>query len=395
MLLDFDYHLSTYFIFGKDAEKRVGTELVKDGAKTVLVHHDSGQFLYDSGLLDRVKKYLSDAGLRIVELGGVKPNPRVSLVREGIALCRKEKVDYLLAIGGGSTIDSAKAISVGINYDGDVWDFAEGKAKVDPSKKLPVAVVLTYPATGSESSTGCVISNEEIQIKSGIPGGACMRPTIAFMNPELTFTLPPYLTACGVVDMYAHVTERYFAPNTSPGVVDYLAEAVMRSLLDFGPKVLDKPKDYEARAEIMWIGTVAHNDTVGVGRMQDWASHGMGHELSALYDTAHGATLSIVLPAWMRYVYKADVDRFARYAREVYGVTADDPEKAAAMGIEKTEAFFKSLNMPVKFSDANIPTDRIEEMAKKAAAARGGDSIGSFMKLKEEDILKIYKDAAK
>ena len=395
MLQNFEHCLYTNFIFGKDAEKRVGTELVNRGAKTVLVHHDSGQFLYDSGLLENIKKYLSDAGLHVVELGGVKPNPRVSLVREGITLCKRENVDYILAIGGGSTIDSAKAISIGVHYDGDVWDFFFKGVQPDPRTKLPVAAVLTYPATGSESSTGCVITNEDGYLKRSV-GGPFMRPIVTFMNPELTFSLPPYLTACGVVDMYAHVIERYFAPETSVGVIDYMAEAVMRSLLEFGPKVLANPKDYQNRAEIMWIGTVAHNNTVGVGRIQDWASHGMGHELSALYDTAHGATLSIIIPAWMRYVYKSDVARFARYAREVFGV-ADDPsnqEKVALEGIDKTEAFFKSMNMPVRFSDAKIPTDRIEEMAKKAATARG-ETLGNFVKLTEADILAIYKAAVK
>ena len=396
MLLDFEHWLYTNFIFGKDAEKRVGAELKKDGAHTVLVHHDSGKFLYDNGLLENTKKNLADAGLRVVELGGVKPNPRVSLVREGIALCRAEKVDYILAIGGGSSIDSSKAISVGVNYQGDIWALCSG-SKTDASKKLPVSVILTYPATGSESSTGCVITNEDGWLKRGMSGaGPNIRPNIAFMNPELTFSLPPYLTACGVVDMYAHIVERYFAPKTGFGVIDALCEATMRALLTFGPKVLSNPTDYEARAEIMWIGTIAHNNTMGVGRVQDWASHGMGHELSALYDTAHGATLSIMMPAWMRYVYKSDITRFARYAAEVFRIDSKGvtPEKLAQEGIARTEAFFHSLGTPVKFSDAKLPTDRLEEMAKKAASARG-TTLGNFVQLTEADVLNIYKDAAK
>ena len=395
MLLDFDHCLYTNFIFGKDAEKRVGTELKNAGATKVLIHHDSGKFLYDSGLLENLKKYLTEAGLLVVELGGVKPNPRLSLVREGIELCRKEKVDYILALGGGSSIDSSKAISVGVNYEGDVWELFTG-SKCDTKKKIPLSVVLTYPATGSESSTGCIVTNEDGWLKRGLSGaGTALRPNIAFMNPELTFSLPPYLTACGVFDMYAHVIERYFAPKTSFGIIDALCEVTMRNLLTFGPKVLANPTDYEARAEIMWIGTIAHNNTMGVGRVQDWASHGMGHEMSALYDTAHGATLSIMVPAWMRFVCKTDIPRFARYAEEVFRIdpAGKTQEQMAKEGIEKTVEFIKALHLPTKFSDANIPTDRLAEMAKKSVTPRG--VLGNFVQLKEADVLAIYQDAAK
>lgn len=393
MLQDFRQCLYTDFVFGKDSEKCIGEELKKLGAHTVLVHHDSGRFLYDTGLLENVKTYLTDAGLKVVELGGVKPNPRVSLVREGIELCKKENVDFLLAIGGGSTIDSTKAIAFGMKYDGDVWDLYSGKAV--PTDAMPLAVILTYPATGSESSKGSVITNEELVIKNSC-GAPFIRSALTIMNPELTYTLPPYLTACGVTDMYIHIVERYFVPETRIGSMDYLCEATMRALLNFGPKVLADPTNYENRAEIMWIGTIAHNDTMGLGRVQDWSSHGMGHEISALYDTAHGATLSIMTPAWMRYVYKQDIPRFVRYATEVFGVEYDpaDPERTAIEGINRTEAFFKSLGMPTSFAEANLPTDKIEHMAEQAAALKGG-LLGNFKKLSKDDIVEIYKLAIK
>ena len=388
MLEDFRHHLYTDFVFGKDAEKSVGKEIKRLGGKKVLIMHDSGKFLYDTGLLDNVKGYLKDAGLEYVELGGVQPNPRLSLVRKGIQLCKDEGVDFILAIGGGSTIDTCKAVGVGYYYDGDVWDLSKDPSKI--KKMLPLAVILTYPATGSESSTGAVISNDDYEqkIKASI-GSPLERPTIAFENPELTYTLPKYLTACGVVDMYVHIIERYFSPVT-PGCIDYMCEGLFRSLLEFGPKVIEDPMNYENRAEIMWIGTVAHNNTVGVGRPQDWSTHGLGHEISALYDTAHGATLTIVGPSWMKYVYKDNVQRFARYAREVFGIKEDDDEKAALAGIEATKDFYKRMGMPTSFKDAGLPTDQIDHMAKQAADIKGG-VMGCMKPLRYEDNLEIYK----
>jgi alcohol dehydrogenase YqhD (iron-dependent ADH family) len=394
VLLDFDHHLQTYYIFGKDAQARAGAELKKRGAQTVLLHHDSGRFLYDSGLLDALKRSLMQAGLGVLELGGVMPNPRVALVREGISLCRRENVDTILAVGGGGAVDSAKAIAIGVNYDGDVWDFYIGHAEADPEESLPVAVVLTHPATGSESSTSSVLTNDEDHLKRSY-GRPFMRPILAFLNPTLTFSLSPYLTACGVADMFARIAARYFSPRAGVSVNDYLCEGALRSLLNFGPKAVAEPGDYEGRAEIMWIGAIAHNGMLGVGRVQDWAALAMGHELSALYDTAPGATLSIMIPAWMRYVYRADLSRFARYALEVFRVGADaaSPEGAAQSGIEHTETFFRSLGLPVRLNEANIPTNRLEEMAKKAVLT-GGDAIGRLMPLCEKDVLAIYRDAA-
>ena len=386
MLNDFRHHLYTDFVFGKDAEKSIGKELKRLGATKVLVMHDSGQFLYETGLLENIKGYLKDAGLEVFEIGGVLPNPRISKVREGIELCKKEGVDFLVAIGGGSTMDTCKGVGVGYYYDGDVWELTMDPSKV--KKMLPLAVVLTYPATGSESSTSAVFTNDDVtpMIKAGI-GSPLERPTIAFENPELTYTLPKYLTACGVADMYIHILERYFSP-VEPGCIDYMAEGLLRALLEFGPKVLAEPNNYEYRAEIMWMGTIAHNDTVGVGRPQDWATHGLGHELSALYDTAHGATLTITGPAWMKYVYKHNVPRFARYAREVFKIDEADDEKAALAGIEATKEFYKSLGLPVSFKDAGLPTDQIEFMAERVCGLK---PRGAIIPLTSKDALEIYK----
>ena len=396
MLNNFEHCVYTKFYFGKDAEKQAGEVLSEAGATTVLIHHDSGQFLYDTGLLERVKSNLAEFGLKVFELGGVKPNPRISLAREGVELCKKEGVDYILAIGGGSAIDSSKAISIGAKYGGDVWDFYSKAYAGGLPDRLPLAVILTYPATGSESSTSSVLSNEEGALKRDY-SDQLLRPRYAFMNPELTYTLPPYLTACGIVDIFSHIVERYFAPETPFGSMDYMAESLLRCLTVYGPGVLLNPTDYDMRAEIMWIGTVAHNNTVGVGRRQDWSSHMMGHEVSGLYDIAHGASLSMIMPAWMRYVYKTDVARFARYASEVFGVVydCDNLEKTALQGVERTEAFFHSLGMPVRFSDAKLPQDDLEELARKTADVRADTrTIGAFVTLHENDILAILKDAA-
>ena len=389
---NFEQRIGTKFIFGKDAEKRVGTELKDMGATKVLIHHDSGQFLYDSGLLEAVKGYLSDAGLTYVELGGVKPNPRLSKVREGIELCRNENVDFILAIGGGSATDSSKAIAVGTLYDGDVWDLYDHKAKGD--KALKLGCLLTYPATGTEVSGGGVITNEETGDKRpyGNPNGTT-RSSVSFMNPELSYSLPPYLTACGVVDMYSHIMEKYFTPDTDFGIMDRLAEAGMRNILIYGPKVLAEPRNYMYRAEIMWCGCVGADGSQGLGRTTDWAHHYIGHELSALYDTAHGATLTIICPAWMKYVYKHNLPRFVRYAVEVFGVENDpsNPDWVAQEGIRLTTDFFRRMGLPTSFAEAGLPTDKFELIAKKAPISQGNAYIGSVLPLYEKECLDILE----
>lgn len=392
MLQDFNICIDTKFVFGKDAQNQIGRELKQMGIHKVLIHHDNGKFLYDTGLLEQVEKLLEQEGIETLELGGVQPNPRLSLVREGIALAKKEQVDLVLAIGGGSVIDSAKAIGLGAVTDTDVWEFFTGNAV--PERSLPTGVILTCPATGSESSTVTVVNNTDVGMKL-LVSNPVVRPAITFMNPELTYSLPKFLTACGVVDMFSHVCERYFTPDSEIGVIDRMSEGILKTLVEIGPKVLEEPSNYSYRAEIMWIGTIAHNNTVGIGRIQDWATHEIGNELSALYDTPHGATLSIIMGSWMRYIYQKSPERFARYAKEVFGVewTKENTLEAAYAGILKTEEYFRSMGMPVSFGDFKVPTDEVEKMLDRIAFRGEDDSIGGIVRLNREDCRRIYEMA--
>lgn len=392
MLQDFNICIDTKFVFGKDAQNQIGRELKQMGIHKVLIHHDNGKFLYDTGLLEQVEKLLEQEGIETLELGGVQPNPRLSLVREGIALAKKEQVDLVLAIGGGSVIDSAKAIGLGAVTDTDVWEFFTGNAV--PERSLPTGVILTCPATGSESSTVTVVNHTDVGMKL-LVSNPVVRPAITFMNPELTYSLPKFLTACGVVDMFSHVCERYFTPDSEIGVIDRMSEGILKTLVEIGPKVLEEPSNYSYRAEIMWIGTIAHNNTVGIGRIQDWATHEIGNELSALYDTPHGATLSIIMGSWMRYVYQKSPERFARYAKEVFGVewTKENTLEAAYAGILKTEEYFRSMGMPVSFGDFKVPTDEVEKMLDRIAFRGEDDSIGGIVRLNREDCRRIYEMA--
>ncbi len=312
---DFVFERGTKILFGRGMEDRVGRETARY-SKRVLLHH-SGGHVVSSGLLNLVQERLGDAGVEWVELSGVKPNPRLSLVRQGIELCRKSKIDFVLAVGGGSVIDSAKAIAVGLPYDGDVWDFYDGK-KI-PERAIPVATVLTISATGSEASMSSVITDETGPWKRGL-NAECLRPVFSVLDPELTFSLPPYQTACGIADMLAHIMERYFTTVAHVELTDRLCEAAMKTVIRNARPVMEDGDDYDARAELMWAATLAHNDLLGTGRIGDWASHRIEHEISALYDIAHGAGLSVVFPAWIEYNLGEDVRRFARFAAEVWGV---------------------------------------------------------------------------
>lgn len=347
--------------------------------------HYGKSSIKQSGLYDRVVASLNEAGVAFVELGGVKPNPNVTLVREGVALCRREGVDIILAVGGGSAIDSAKAIAMGVPYEGDVWDFFTRKAELKVA--LPVCTILTIAAAGSESSDSTVISQDEGQFKYGF-GSPLIYPVFSILNPELTMTLPPFQIACGVADMSAHLFERYFTQTSGTDLSDRLIEGTLRSINLYGARAVAYPSDYEARAEVMWAGTLAHNNLFGMGRQSDWASHGIEHEISAIYDVAHGAGLAVVFPAWMRHVYKRNIGRFAQFARRVWDVDyADDQaERAALEGIERQKAFFSSLGLPVTLQQLGVPGERIEEMAGKAVL-RG--EIGGFMRLKKEDVSAI------
>ncbi|MBP7176585.1 MAG: iron-containing alcohol dehydrogenase [Thermoclostridium sp.] len=384
---NFVFQNTTKIIFGRGAERNVGREILPY-SKNVLLHYGGGS-IKKTGLYDRVTQSLKDAGIRWVELSGVKPNPRLSLVREGIKLCKEEKLDFILAVGGGSSIDSSKAIAMGVLYEGDVWDIYAGKA--NPTAALPVGTVLTIPAAGSEASTASVITNEDGWLKRGF-NSEIIYPAFSILNPELAFTLPKYQAASGSADILAHLMERYFTNTLNVELTDRMIEAIMVTLTHHVPRVLEQPDNYDSWAEIMWSGTVAHNNLMNTGRVGDWGSHDIEHELSAIYDVAHGAGLAVVFPAWMKYVYQHDIARFCQFAVRVWGVDPNfrSPEETALEGIARLEKYFKSVGMPVTLKELGVPEDRLEEMAAKAT---GNDTytIGQFVKLKRADVLNILK----
>lgn len=382
---NFVFQNRTKIIFGKDQEQLVGQEAAFFGKK-VLLHYGGGS-IKKSDLYDTVVQSLRKQDIEVIELSGVKPNPRVSLVREGVQLCKEHNIDLILAVGGGSVIDSAKAIAIGAHYDGNVWDFFDGKASVTDC--LPIGVVLTIPAAGSETSGGSVITNEEGSYKRAV-GHDKMRPEFAILNPVLSYTLPSYQTACGVTDMISHILERYFTNEKNVELTDRLCEATLKTIINNAHTVINDPTNYAARAEIMWAGTIAHNDSLSTGRIGDWGSHDIEHEVSGIYDIAHGAGLAIIFPAWMKYVYKHDVNRFVQFANRVWDVEIDlnDLEKTALAGIQKTEQFFSSIGMPVTLSEVDIDDKHFVKMAKKGTE-RG--PLGNFVKLHETDVVEIYQ----
>jgi len=383
---NFNFYSPTFFVFGKERENEAGKYVKRFGGSNVLIHFGGGSVL-KSGLLDRVKASLETENIKFSVLGGAQPNPRSGLVYQGIEICKRDNIDFVLAVGGGSVIDSAKAIALGALYDGDFWDFYTGK-RVE--KALPVATILTIAAAGSEGSTGSVITHENGMLKRAANSDA-LRPVFSILNPELTCTLPNYQTACGAADMMAHVMERYFSNTTDVEITDRLCEAILLTVIKETPKALANPADYESRANIMWAGMVAHNDICGVGREQDWATHQIEHELSALYDVAHGAGLAVMFPAWMKYVMHHDVLRFAQFAVRVWGCEMDfqQPEKTARQGIERYEQFMTSIGMPICFSELGAKTEDIPTLVKTAGL--GQRTLGSFVKLTEEDVRRIYE----
>lgn len=386
---NFTFYSPTYFIFGKEEENKSGTYVKRFGGSKVLIHYGGGSVVR-SGLLDRVKDSLKKEGLEFVELGGVKPNPRSGLVYEGIELCRKEEVDFVLAVGGGSTIDSAKAIAAGAVYEGDFWDYYQGKV-ID--KALPIGTILTISAAGSEGSPDSVITNEEGMYKRGASGEA-LRPAFSILNPALTQTLPTFQIACGITDIMAHLFERYFTTTKEVEVTDRMIEGLLLTMVHEAPRVIQDPHNYEAQANIMWAGMMAHNNSCGVGRAQDWASHDIEHELSALYDCAHGAGLAVVFPAWMTYNMKHDVNRFAQLAVRVWGCQMDfeHPENTAQAGITALKQFLKSIGMPSNFSELGAKEEDIEKMAHIACFGDVREGfIGGFVKLNENDVANIYR----
>ena len=386
---NFIFHSPTCFVFGKDTENQAGEYVKKFGGKKVLVHY-GGSSAKKSGLLDRVEASLQKEGIPYVTLGGVQPNPRSGLVYEGIELCRKENVDFVLAVGGGSVIDSSKAIAAGTIYDGDFWDFYTGKVI---EEALPVGTILTIAAAGSEGSPDSVITKEEGMFKRGASGPA-IRPKFSILNPQLTQTLPPYQTAAGVTDIMAHLYERYLTNSKEVEVTDRLIEGLLLTMRHEGPRVIADPNNYEARANIMWAGMVAHNHICGVGRSQDWNSHNIEHELSALYDCAHGAGLAVTMPAVFKYVMNHDIMRFARVAVRVWGcqMDFDHPEVTALEGINAFQNFLISLGMPKNFEELGAKEDDIPKLVEVLCRGDGRDgTITGFVTLNEEDCTNIYK----
>lgn len=388
---NFEFYSPTEFVFGKDTENNVGKLVKKYGGTKVLVHYGS-ESAKKSGLLSRVCESLSSEGISYVLLGGVKPNPRDTLIYEGIELCRKENVDFILSVGGGSCIDSSKGIAVGYFYDGDFWDFYMKKAEI--KKALPIGTILTIAAAGSEGSPSSVVTKEDGMLKRDIWSNL-VRPKFSVLNPALTCTLPPYQTACGITDIMAHVFERYFTTSTEVECTDRLCEALLLTMIKEGPRVIENPDNYEARANIMWAGTVAHNDIVGCGRNQDWNSHGLEHELSGLYDCAHGAGLAVIMPAWMEYVRSTNVMRFCQMATRIWGIEMDfeNPDVTAMAGINAFKNFLRGIGMPVTFEELGAKEEDIPVLVEKLGI---GDSVrGGFKELNREDVINIYKLAAR
>lgn len=387
---NFTFCSPTKIIFGKDAELKVGEELKQYNCK-VLLHYGGGS-IKKSGLYDRVKASLNENGIEYCELGGVQPNPRLSLVHKGIELCRKEGVGLILAVGGGSVIDSSKAIALGVPYDKEVWNFYDGTA--EPNECLPVATILTIPAAGSESSPSTVITNDEKKLKYGLTT-QLVRPVFSILNPELMCTLPKYQIACGASDILAHLCERYFTNTKGVSLNDRLLEAAMKETISAAEKIINGEPEYSDRANLVWCSTMAHNNILGVGREQDWGSHAIEHELSALYDIAHGAGLAIVMPAWMNYVKNADITRFVRFAVNVMNIDNSffKPEETAACGIKAYRKFLSGLGLPVTLKEADIPTDRIREMSERCFR-NGKRQVGKFMELTPDAVEAILKSAA-
>lgn len=388
---DFIYYAPTEVVFGKDSEEQVAKLVKKHGGHKVLVHYGGGS-AKKSGLLDKVCYLLEQEGVDYLLLGGVVPNPRLSLVHEGIELCCKEGVDMILAVGGGSVIDSSKAIVYGVPYDGEVWDFFCGKNK--PIAALPVGCVVTNPASGSEMSDSCVITNEETKDKRGYSSqlGRCK---FAISNPERTFTLPAYQTAAGIADIMMHTMERYFSNDMDMDLTDSIAEALLKTMKENAFKVLEKPNDYRARAQIMWGGSLAHNGLTECGMQRDWACHKLEHELSGMFDVTHGAGLTAIWPTWARYVFKSNVPRFVKFAVNVMGVANDysDPEGTALRGIEAMERFYKDIQMPVTIEQLlgrKATEAEVSELARRCSH-NGEITVGNLKVLNQEDMLNIYR----
>jgi alcohol dehydrogenase YqhD (iron-dependent ADH family) len=387
---NFKFWSPTEFIFGKNTVRNTAQCVKKYKGTKVLIHY-GGQSAIRSGLLAEVEQIFRNEFIEYVKLGGVQPNPVDALIYEGIKLCREENVNFILAIGGGSVIDSAKAIAVGVPYAGDFWNFFERTVTINQT--LPVATILTIPASGSEGSDSMVITKTQGALKRGV-NSSLIRPVFSILDPALTFTLPPNQTAYGIADMMAHVMERYFTQTKEVEITDRLCEAILLSIIKEAPVVMKDPRNYEARANIMWAGTIAHNGICGVGREEDWATHRLEHELSALYGVAHGAGLAVMFPAWMQYVYTSGIDRFVQFATRVWGIeNTGDKKETAKKGILALKEFFASLGLPVNFTELGAKAFDIDRLIETLKINTGGD-LGSFRRLDMDDARMIYKIAA-
>ena len=385
---NFVFYSPTEFVFGKATEMQVGALARKHGARKVMIVYGGGSVVR-SGLLDRVKQSLQEAGIEYCLMGGVQPNPVDTKVYEGIEFCRREQADMLLPVGGGSVIDTAKAIAAGVLYEGDFWDFYIGKAKV--TKALKVAVVLTIPAAGSEGSGNTVITKLDGLQKLSLRVPEVLRPVFSIMNPELTYTLLPFQTACGVADMMAHIMERYFTNTQEVEIGDRLCVGTLMAIINEAPKVMRNPEDYGARANLMWAGMIAHNGTCGVGCEEDWASHFLEHEISAIYGVTHGAGLSVIFPAWMTWMVEHNVGKIAQYAVRVWGVPESEDKKAVALeGIGKLKNFFTSLGLPVTFKELGVENPDIDRLADSLHRNKG-ELVGNYVKLTKLDSKEIYR----
>lgn len=385
---NFTFYSPTEFVFGKGTEMQTGELVRKYGASKVLIVYGGGSVVR-SGLLERVKQTLAQTGIPCLELGGVQPNPIDIKVYEGIDLCRREGVDFVLAVGGGSVIDTAKAIAAGVPYEGDFWDFYIQKATV--SSALKVAVVLTIPAAGSEGSGNSVITKVSTLQKMSLRAPELLRPRFSIMNPELTFTLPPYQTAAGIVDMMAHIMERYFTNTADTEIADRLCEGTLKAIITEAPRVMADPKDYGARANIMWSGMIAHNGTCGVGNEEDWASHFMEHEISALYNVTHGAGLAVIFPAWLTWMASHHVEKVAQYAARVWDVPVSEDLKAMALeSVARLKSFFTSIGMPVNFAQLGVEHPDIELLVEHLHANKG-EQVGCYVRLGRKETREIYE----
>jgi alcohol dehydrogenase YqhD (iron-dependent ADH family) len=385
-MLNFRYNIPTEILFGQNQISRLGNEIIKYSSNCLLVYGEGS--IKKSGLYSQVIDLLKESNISFWELGGVKPNPRITSVREGVKICKENNISFVLAVGAGSVIDAAKAIAAGVFYDGDAWDFFSHKAAV--SKALPVGTVLTLAATGSEMNGNSVITNEETKQKLST-GNFVLRPKFSVLDPTYTFSVSKYQTAAGVVDIMSHVFEQYFSPVKNTFIQDRLAEAILKTCIHYGPIAIDEPNNYEARANLMWAGSLALNGLLAFGKRGDWVTHGIEHEISAIYDLTHGVGLSIITPSWMEYVLdKNNAGKFAALAKNIWDFTDDIAEiELAKKCIEATKAFFIRMGMPVSFKEVNISDQHFEEIAEKSISAHSENQIGSFKKLNKRDIKNI------